>query len=32
MAIIVFNYPCIFGRAHVNKYGGRYIKLRRETL
>ena len=26
------NYACIFGRAHVNKYGGRCIKLRRETL
>ena len=26
------NYACIFGRTHVNKYGGRYIKLRRETL
>ena len=24
---IVFNYACIFGRAHVNKYGGRCIKL-----
>ena len=29
---IVFNYACIFGRAHVNKYGEHYIKLRRETL
>ena len=30
--VIVFNYACIFGRTHVNKYGGHYIKLRRETL